>query len=176
MAAGGLTLLETLISLTMLGILVALIYPMMFRLMMLQRLKIVSFELLEHWKLTRMQATGNGSYPTTLCMGEFSPGQISYTQIAGSQCETATQWIYLTTGVSIDTDNSTLRTVNGVAGNGGTIYRVSWADTRAGYGASYGQLGKIVLTIQGLSYRTCLVLYNVDGSLALRYNEQCQRR
>ena len=95
----------------------------------------------------RIAGTGNGALPTVLCMREAGR-RIEVARIQGDNCETVTEWQSLTAGVGIDTATSTLRTVTGVAGNGGTIYRVSWADTRGGLGGSWGQLGRLVLVAE----------------------------
>jgi type II secretory pathway pseudopilin PulG len=169
----GMTLLETLIVLLLLSILILLLFNTIIQFLAYIKLNIATNQLAMYWRATRYDAMGGGSQPTTLCMKISEP--ILFAQIAGSRCENVTQWSSLTHGVAIDTSNSTLRTVAGIAGNGGTIYRVSWADTRSGYGGSYGQLGKIVLMSPGTGAKRCLVLFNTDGTWNIRQNSKCQR-
>jgi prepilin-type N-terminal cleavage/methylation domain-containing protein len=171
----GLTLLETLITVVLIGILVAIALGFFARLLAWLRLNIATAELAHHWKYTRLDATGSGSNAISLCMIEISAEQIQYAQIRGDDCITASNWRFLTKGVKIDTNNSTLRTVPGPAGNGGMIYRVSWADTQGGQGGSWGQLGRLVLTAPGTRSTKCLFLFNVDGSWNIREDRRCDR-
>jgi hypothetical protein len=108
-------------------------------------------------------------------MRESTERRIEVARIQGDNCESVDQWQSLTAGVGIDTDNSTLRTVTGVAGNGGTIYRVSWADTRGGLGGSWGQLGRLVLVAEGTTAKKCLFLFRTDGTWDIREDNRCQR-
>lgn len=172
----GFTLFETAMVLILLGILAAIALNSLIAFIDWVRLSAATFELSQQWKVTRLDATGSGQTPTSLCMTEFNPGQIQYAQIRGDECESVASWQALTPGVSIDTANSTLRTVAGPAGNGGTIYRVSWADTRGGMGGSWGQLGRLVLTAKRTAAKKCLFLFDTDGSWNIREDRQCQRR
>lgn len=171
----GATLLELLITLVLAGILVAIGLSILFRLMAWMRLNIATSELAAHWRTTRYQAMGEGTNPWTLCMAEIDNEQIRHARIQGTNCEDVTDWQLLTRGVGIDEDNSTLRTVSGVAGNSGTIYRVSWADTQAGLGGSFGQLGRITLIAPGTSEKKCLFLFDTDGNWNIREDTQCNR-
>ncbi|MBR8829833.1 MAG: prepilin-type cleavage/methylation domain-containing protein [Chlorogloea purpurea SAG 13.99] len=169
----GLTLYELLIALALLMILILICLPFIIRLVAWIRLNIATFQLSQQWKFTRYDATGNGRTPTSLCIAQWNTGQIRYTRISGNNCETALHWESLVSGVDIDRNSSTLRTVAGVAGNGGTIYRVSWADTRGGMGGSWGQLGRLVLVAPGTPDKRCLVLFRVDGSWNIRQDGRC---
>lgn len=171
----GLTLLELMITLVLVGILLLLAFSMMSRFIAWSRLNIATFQLSQQWKTTRYNATGQGELPTSVCMAEILQEQIQYTQIQGSNCEMATQWFFLPQGVSIDQNNSTLPTINAILGNGGRYYRASWADTRGGIGGSWGQLGRIVLITPEISAKKCLFLYRVDGSWNIRENGRCNR-
>ena len=102
-------------------------------------------------------------------------GRIEVAKIPSDDCERVSEWQSLTAGVGIDTANSTLRRVSGVGGNDGTIYRVSWADTRGGLGGSWGQLGRLTLTAEGTTDKRCLFLFRVDGSWDIREDNRCQR-
>ena len=89
---------------------------------------------------------------------------------ADSNCQ-----VWQTLGaVEIDTKNTTFRTVAGIAGKSNSgIYRASWGDTVAGYGGSWGQLGRI--TITSGSHSACLFLNNVEGDFVIRYGNSCNR-
>ncbi len=169
----GLTLSELLIGITLLTVLIIICWPLIMRLIAWIRLNIATFQLSQQWKFTRYAAIGNGRTPTTLCITESQTGRIQYAQIWGNNCEGLRGWESLISGVSIDRNRSTLRTVASVAGNGGLIYRVSWADTRAGMGGSWGQLGRLTLTAEGTPERRCLVLFRVDGSWNIREDNNC---
>lgn len=170
----GFTLLELMITVVILLILLGILAPFLQNLLGLTRLNVVTSALGQHWKITRFDATGNGSSPKTLCMNDTTQG-IDIASISGSDCESVTVWHSLPTGVSIDVDNSTLRTQTGVAGNGGNIYRVSWADTRGGLGASWGQLGRLVLVADGTNAKKCLFLFDTQGNWNIRTDTQCNR-
>lgn len=170
----GFSLLELLITVLLIGILLALAIPFFNYLMALIRLNLATFALSQQWKITRFDATGSGSSPLTLCMTDTDESILFY-PIQGDDCQSVTTWHSLPTGVRIDTANSTLRTVEGVAGNNGAIYRVSWADTRGGLGGSWGQLGRLVLVAEGTNTKRCLVLFSTDGSWNLRKDNQCNR-
>jgi prepilin-type N-terminal cleavage/methylation domain-containing protein len=165
----GLTLLELMITLVLMGILLLLAFSMMSGFIAWSRLNIATFQLSQQWKTTRYNATGQGEQPTSVCMAELLQEQIQYTQIQGGNCALATQWFFLPQGVSIDQNNSTLLMVNGI------YYRASWADTRGGLGGSWGQLGRIVLISPRISAKKCLFLYRVDGSWNIRENGRCNR-
>jgi prepilin-type N-terminal cleavage/methylation domain-containing protein len=171
----GYSLTELLVTLTLVAILVAIGLSLLSQFLAERRLDIATFELSQQWKFTRLDATGNGATPTVLCMRETTARRIEVAKIEGDQCETASQWQSLTAGVGIDTANSTLRTVTGVAGNGGAIYRVSWADTRDGLGSSWGQLGRLVLVAEGTTARKCLFLFRTDGTWDIREDNRCER-
>lgn len=171
----GYTLLELMIALVLLGVLIAIAFNALSDLFAWFRLHIATFQLSQHWKTTRYEATGKGPQPLSVCMAEIIPNRIQYTQVAGINCSIATEWLYLPHGVRIDTQNSTLPTVNAAAGNGGIYYRASWADTQGGPGGSWGQLGRIVLITPEISAKKCLFLFRVDGSWNIRENHTCNR-
>ena len=175
MRQSGHTLLELLVTLTLIAILLLIGLSLLSRLLAELRLDMATFELSQHWKFTRFDATGSGATPTAFCMKDATEQRIEVAKIAGDDCETVSEWQSLTDGVGIDTANSTLRRVSGVGGNDGTIYRVSWADTRGGLGGSWGQLGRLTLTAQGTNAKRCLFLFRVDGSWDIRKDNRCQR-
>jgi Tfp pilus assembly protein FimT len=166
---------ETLLAFILLGILLALALVFLASFLAWVRLNLAAAELAYQWKYTRLSATGSGARPHSLCMVEAGREQIQYAQVQGDECERITHWQSLTRGVKIDTSNSTLRTVSGPAGNGGTIYRVSWADTQGGLGGSWGQLGRLVLIAPGTRHKKCLFLFAVDGSWNIREDRRCDR-
>ncbi|WP_013321627.1 pilus assembly FimT family protein [Gloeothece verrucosa] len=170
----GYSLLELMITVLVMAILVAIAWPLLQQLMGLIRLNLAIWTLAQHWKMTRLDATGNGNIPMTLCMNETNEG-VQFAQILGNNCESITSWLSLTNGVSIDQANSTLRTQSSVAGNGGQIYRVSWADTNAGLGGSWGQLGRLVLIADGTTAKKCLFLFDTDGSWNIRLDKKCNK-
>jgi len=172
-STSGLTQVEMLVTLILLGILLTMAIPFYQRLMAWIRLNIATFEISQHWKNTRYQATGEGSHPLSLCMAENETQQIKVAKVQGDECENVTDWTPITRGVSIDTDNSSLRRVSGPAGNQGTIYRASWSDTRGGLGGSWGQLGRITLVASGTPDKRCLFLFHVDGSWDIRQDNRC---
>ncbi|MGC1244948.1 MAG: prepilin-type N-terminal cleavage/methylation domain-containing protein [Spirulinaceae cyanobacterium] len=168
---GGFTLIEVMIVMIIIGIIVAIALPSIFQIVSKFKLRAAIFELSQFWKETRLDATDSGNIPSTICMAESASNQVVYAQVQGKYCDSVTSWQYLPRGVSIDEENSTLRTVSGVAGNDGKIYRVSWADTNAGYGGSWGQLGRI--TLQAGTGRQCLVLFNIKGEWETRKGTKC---
>ena len=174
-STSGLTQVEMLVTLILLGILLTIALSIYHRLMAWIRLNIATFEISQQWKNTRYHATGGGSHPLSLCMAESETEQIKVAKVQGDECENVTDWTPITRGVSIDTDNSSLRRVSGPAGNEGTIYRASWSDTRGGLGGSWGQLGRLTLTAQGTTAKRCLFLFRVDGSWDIREDNRCQR-
>jgi Tfp pilus assembly protein FimT len=121
-STSGLTQVEMLVTLILLGILLTIALSIYHRLMAWIRLNIATFEISQHWKNTRYQATGEGSHPLSLCMAASETQQIKVAKVQGDECENVTDWTPITRGVSIDTDNSSLRRVSGPAGNQGTIY------------------------------------------------------
>ena len=133
----GFSLIETMIVTVIISILVAVALPLFTGLVAQSRLNAAIFELSQQWKVTRYDAIGSGSTPYTLCMTE-NKNRVTYVKIKGNDCTAVTSWSSLPRGVAIEEENSTLRRVAGVAGGQGEIYRVSWADTRAGYGGSWG--------------------------------------
>ncbi|MFM8300085.1 MAG: prepilin-type N-terminal cleavage/methylation domain-containing protein [Microcystis aeruginosa] len=171
----GYSFIEMLVTLTLITILLLIGFSILSRLIAELRLDIATFELSQHWKFTRFDATGSGTTPTALCMKRSAEWQIEVAKIPGDDCETVTGWQSLTAGVGIDMANSTLRRVKGPAGNNGTIYRVSWGDTKGGLGGSWGQLGRLTLTAQGTTAKRCLFLFRVDGSWDIREDNRCQR-
>jgi Tfp pilus assembly protein PilE len=171
----GATLTEILVTIVIAGILLGISLSMYQRLMAWLRLNIATAELSQHWKTTRYQAIGEGSAPSTLCVAEFENERIQHARVHGDDCTAVTHWEFLTRGVKIDEDNSTLRRVSGVAGNSGKIYRVSWADTRGGIGGSWGQLGRITLLAPGTPEKRCLFLFDTDGSWNIREDGRCNR-
>jgi type II secretory pathway pseudopilin PulG len=174
-STSGLTQVEMLVTLILLGILLTIALSVYHRFMAWIRLNIATFEISQQWKNTRYQATGGGSHPISLCMAASETEQIKVAKVEGNECENVTDWTPITRGVSIDTNNSTLRRVSGPAGNQGTIYRASWADTRGGLGGSWGQLGRITLVAPGTPDKRCLFLFRVDGSWDIRQDNRCVR-
>ncbi|AVQ73623.1 hypothetical protein MTo_02569 [Microcystis aeruginosa NIES-1211] len=174
-STSGLTQVEMLVTLILLAILLTIALSVYHRLMAWIRLNLATFEISQQWKNTRYQATGGGSHPLSLCMTASEPEQIKVAKVQGGRCENVTDWIPITRGVSIDTNNSTLRRVSGPAGNKGKIYRASWADTKGGLGGSWGQLGRITLVASGTPDKRCLFLFRVDGSWDIRQDNRCVR-
>jgi prepilin-type N-terminal cleavage/methylation domain-containing protein len=170
MKQSGFTHLELTASLVILSILLAIALPTYFGLMDKIRLNSAIAQLSQQWKATRYDAIGNGISPDTLCMKDSSP--IQYAQISGNDCRNVSSWQTLPAGVTIHLSNSTLYSVNDSHGN--KIYRVSWADTKGGYGGSSGRLGRITLTNHS-RHQKCLFLYHVDGSWNIRTDTQCHR-
>lgn len=166
-------MIEVMIVMVIIGILVAVAVPILTGLVSQNRLNAAIFELSQQWKVTRYDAIGSGSIPYTLCMTEDET-RVAYAKIKGNDCKAVTSWNRLPHGVAIDEENSTLRRVAGVAGGKGKIYRVSWADTKAGYGGSWGQLGRLTLIAGGK--RKCLFLSKVDGSWKIKEGKKCKRR
>jgi Tfp pilus assembly protein FimT len=174
-STAGLTQVEMLVTIILLGILLTIALSLYHRLIARLRLNTATFEISQQWKATRYQAMGEGSRPLSLCMAESEAEQIKVAKVQGDECENVTDWTPITRGVSIDTNNSTLRRVSGTAGNQGTIYRASWADTRGGLGGSWGQLGRITLVASGTPDKRCLFLFRVDGSWDIREDASCIR-
>ncbi len=162
----GFTLLEMIIVVMIIGILIAIFLPFYLGVLGKAKLDIAIFELSQYWKHTRFDAIGNGRSAQSLCMKEDELGKVEYSKILGKDCDTATNWQSLNPGISIDVNNSTLYQKN-------SIYRVSWADTDAGFGGSSGRLGRLTLIAIGLPAKKCLFLYKVDGSWNIREDNSC---
>ena len=165
----GFTLLELIIVILIFGILLAIAIPSFSSILDKARLNTAIFQLSQFWKETRYNAAGGGASPDSLCMKADDP--IQYAQISGRDCLSVSSWQTFPAGVQIALENSTLYSVNE---NGTTIYRVSWADTRGGYGGSAGRLGRITLTNRS-NHQKCIFLYSVDGSWNIREENQCER-
>ncbi|MFM7910373.1 MAG: prepilin-type cleavage/methylation domain-containing protein, partial [Microcystis sp.] len=69
-STSGLTQVEMLVTLILLGILLTIALSIYQRLMAWIRLNIATFEISQQWKHTRYQATGGGASPLSLCMAE----------------------------------------------------------------------------------------------------------
>jgi len=67
-STSGLTQVEMLVTLILLGILLTIALSVYHRFMAWIRLNIATFEISQQWKNTRYQATGGGSHPISLCM------------------------------------------------------------------------------------------------------------
>ncbi len=169
----GFTLHELMVVLIILGISSAIAIPSLLQFIARAQLNSATFELAQQFKQTRFDAMGEGSTPKTLCIRQ-STG-VEFTHINGTECEVVQSWQKVTAGVSIDTANSTLRTVKEIAGNGGTIYRASWADTQAGFGGSSGQLGRLTLKTEWITSKKCLFLFDVNGEWNIREDKNCLR-
>ncbi|MGB3693073.1 MAG: prepilin-type N-terminal cleavage/methylation domain-containing protein [Spirulinaceae cyanobacterium] len=167
----GFTLIEAMIVLVIISIFAAIAIPTYLHFASKAKLRAAIFELSQFWKETRFDAMDSGSTPSTICMAESTSNQVVYAKLNGKDCNLVTAWHSLPRGVSIDEENSTLRTVSGVAGNDGKIYRVSWADTKAGYGGSWGQLGRI--TLQAGTAKQCLFLFSTKGDWEARKGKKC---
>ena len=170
---GGFTIVEAMVTLIIAGILAAIILPALFQFASKSKLRTATFELSQTWKETRFDAMDSSHDPLTVCMAESTANQVIYAKVKGRYCDSIASWQTLPQGVSIDEVNSTLRKVSGVAGNDGKIYRVSWANTNAGYGGSWGQLGRI--TLQAGIAKQCLVLFNTKGQWDIRKDRKCVR-
>lgn len=168
---GGFTIVEAMVVLIIAGILAAIATPALFQFVSKSKLSTATSELSQTWKETRFDAMDSRDDPSTVCMAESSTNQVIYAKVKGRYCDSITSWQTLPQGVSLDEENSTLRKVSGVAGNHGKIYRVSWANTNAGYGGSWGQLGRI--TLQAGTAKKCLVLFNTEGQWDMREDRKC---
>lgn len=171
----GFTLTELVCSVFLIGIISAVAIPTMMRLIGNVKVSTAITELTLHGGKSRYDSIGES--PNTLCAKNDKNG-ILYQNITGTDCDSVTSWQSINS-VNIDTTHSTLRTVRGVAGNSGgkdPIYRLSFADTDAGYGASYGQLGKLVVSHPWTPKRKCLVLSHVDGRNDIREGNKCLKK
>lgn len=172
----GFTLTELVCSVLLIGTLSAIAIPTMMRLIGNVKVSMAITELTLHGGKSRYDSIGESS-PNTLCAKNDKNG-ILYQNITGTDCDSVTSWQSIS-NVKIDTKNSTLRTVRGVAGNSGgkdPIYRLSFADTDAGYGASYGQLGKLVIQHPWTPKQKCLVLSHVNGRNDIREDNKCLKK
>jgi prepilin-type N-terminal cleavage/methylation domain-containing protein len=169
----GFTQAELLVVVVIIGILIAIAIPAFNGILGRARLSAATSTLSRWFNSTRLDSIGE-AIPETLCIKQSATVEIS--QISGTDCEDVENWQSLPSGVQIDLTNSTLRTVKAVAGNKGSIYRASWAETKAGSGGSYGQLGKLVLMADGTSDRSCVVLAKVQGDWDIRYNYDCLKK
>lgn len=173
----GFTLTELLCSILLIGILSGIALPTFMRIIGNVRVSMAVNQLTLNGGKSRYDAIGE-SHPNTLCATN-GEDEIKFQTIRGTNCDEITSWQSIPGKVQIDLENSTLRNVAGIAGNSDTsnrIYRLSFADTRAGLGGSYGQLGKLVVRHPWTSKRKCLVLSHVDGRNDIREDRRCLRR
>ncbi|MCT7965043.1 prepilin-type N-terminal cleavage/methylation domain-containing protein [Laspinema sp. D1] len=173
----GFTLTELLCVLTIIGILSAILLPTILRIIGNVRVSIATSQIALQGGASRIDAMAEGGTPKTLCVGNFE-GKIRYRSITGTDCEAVKDWQYIGGRVQIDLANSTLRSKSGVAGNSSSddrIYRLAYADTKAGIGASYGQLGRLTVIHPWTDNKKCIFLFGVDGRTDIRENKQCNR-
>lgn len=173
----GFTLTELLCSLTILSILLSIALPTFMRIIGNVRVSMAVNQLTLNGGKSRYDTIGEGGSPNTLC-ARNADDKIEFQTIYGTDCDSLTSWQTIGGGVAIDTTNSTLRSVRGVAGHGSgsdRIYRLSFADTAAGLGASYGQLGKLVISHPWTPKRKCFVLSHIDGKNDIREGKACLR-
>ncbi|HLO85473.1 MAG TPA: type II secretion system protein [Nostocaceae cyanobacterium] len=160
---------EQLVVITIIGILIAFLFPSIVGIKNRIELSTAINTLAQAFRKARMDSIGEFT-PMTVCIAEVNK-KVAYANISGGNCDKISNWQYLGSGVIIDRPNSTFRTVTGVAGNGGKVYRASWGDTEAGLGGSWGQLGRITL-VQGKN-RKCIFLSNVKGDFDVREGKRC---
>lgn len=169
----GQTLTELLVIIIIIGILTSLSWQIFHDLFAKIRLNVAIVQLSQWFKHTRLAATNDDDLPDTLCITEDNQRVKIKPVYDRSDCSPDGIWHNLPQGVLISTADSTLRTSDKISGNGGNIYRVSWADTDAGLGASWGQLGKIVITAG--RYTRCVVLFKTNGEWEVRDGNKCLR-
>lgn len=170
----GVTLTELLVVIVIIGILASIGWQVFHDILAKVRLNTAIAQLSSWFKYTRSVATDDDQLPDTLCIQEDAQ-QVKLKPIydRGDCSNDHGNWHNLPRGVLISRVDSTLRTSDKASGNGGNIYRVSWADTNAGLGASWGQLGKIVITSG--RYTRCVVLFDINGNWEVRDGQQCLR-
>lgn len=161
---------EKLTVVAIVGILAAISLPTYLDLVNRFKLNAAINQIVESMKQTRYAALDEE--PKTVCI-RTTVDRIEIAGIHGTDCENGVGWNQAPSGIKIDEPNSTLRRVASVAGNHGKIYRASWATTAAGYGGSWGQLGRITLTIG--THRKCVFLKNVQGDIEVKRNRSCLR-
>lgn len=166
----GFTLLEMLIAMSIASILGAIFLPSLLSLLGWMQLQNASMQLKAKLAQSRMMVSS--SSPSTACIWE-EEGTVKVAAIDGDECELVVNWESLPLGVLIDKENSTLRTVPGIAGDGGVIYRASWANTDGGDYGSYGQLGRLTLVNAFTPRKVCAILYDTDGRWEIRYDSRC---
>jgi len=173
----GYSLTELLVSMAIVGILAAIATPILVRIIGDFRVSAAIAEVRAATRVSRYDAM-TGQKPRTLCAGNSSVG-LKYLSIEGRDCDDITTSWNEIKSVKVDLEHSTLRSVKGFAGNSqdeDRIYRLSYANTRGGYGGSYGQLGKLVVTHPWTPNRKCIVLSRVNGFTDIREGKACLRR
>ena len=158
------------IVLAIVSILTAMVFPSFLGFLGRMQMSAATTQLRIKFYQSRMLVTSDS--PNTACVWEDN-SQVKIAAIDGDECELVTRWDNLPWGISIDKENSTLRTVSGVAGNEGVIYRASWANTEGGDYGSYGQLGRITLMNQYTPRKVCAILYGTDGTWQIASGDRC---
>ena len=164
---------ELIVVVVILSILASIGIPSYLNWLNKSKLSIAITSLAQWMRYTRYESIGDTN-PKTICIND-NDQQLKVAVIPETDCESVTNWRDLPSGVIIDRLNSSLRTQPGVAGNNGTIYRASWADTAAGIGGSWGQLGRITLMSNNSTERKCIFLSHVDGRFDVRNGDRCIR-
>lgn len=162
---------EQLVAIVIIGILSSIGLSTFLGFLNRSRLDVAILQIQKSMEFSRIESLTSGQVET-FCIKE-QLGIVKIGNISGGDCEEVTVWKTIS-GVRIDTDNSSLRTTKGVAGNGGSVYRASWAETAAGYGASWGQLGRITITAG--NKRKCVFLKNIIGEIEVRQDKNCLRK